>query len=97
MGNRSTEKLVAALREARAPAALVARAEAGEFHDFDSQSATPIIDLVNICRTYGLHSIVSRAISGEFDATREESEAWARSPEGQETIRQLSGEGPDAD
>jgi hypothetical protein len=30
-----------------------------------------------------------RAIEGDFDATREESEAWAASPEGQETMRKL--------
>jgi len=28
-------------------------------------------------------------IDGEFDASKEESDAWAASPEGQETFRQL--------
>jgi hypothetical protein len=28
-------------------------------------------------------------VNGDFDATKEESDAWAASPEGQETFRQL--------
>lgn len=37
-----------------------------------------------------LAAMVSRVIDGDFDATREESDEWARSPEGQETFRQLA-------
>ena len=42
-----------------------------------SQSAVAILNLRQ------------RAINGEFDGTTEESEAWAASPEGQNTMRQL--------
>lgn len=91
----STEKLVAALEEAGAPAALVERARRNEFHDFKSESPTPISDLVNACREAGLQgglrNVVARAIGGEFDATKEESDEWARSPEGQDTFGRLIG------
>ncbi len=36
-----------------------------------------------------LRQLAQRVLDGEFDATREESDAWAASPEGQETFRQL--------
>lgn len=78
MGDRSTEKLVAALKEASAPADLVIRAVGGAFHDYKSESATPIIDLVRECERRGLYRIARLAREGEFDATREESDEWAR-------------------
>lgn len=89
MGDRSTDKLVAALREAGASAPLIAQAESGAFHDYESQSATPIVDLVQECRRHGLEDIAQRAIAGEFDATKEESDEWARSAEGQLTLSEL--------
>jgi hypothetical protein len=36
-----------------------------------------------------LAALTARVIGGEFDATREESDAWAASPEGQETMKLL--------
>lgn len=77
MGGRSTDRLVQALRVAGAPAHLVQLALADAFHDFGSASATPITDLVRECRRHGLDDIAQRAMAGEFDATREEADAWA--------------------
>jgi hypothetical protein len=37
-----------------------------------------------------IEAIVAAAINGEFDATREESAAWERSPDGQEALRMLA-------
>jgi hypothetical protein len=94
---RSTEKLVHALREAGAPADLITRAEANEFHDYKSQSATPCLDLnralttviqstPETAYTYAfltkMRALRSKAQNGEFDATKEESDEWAASPEG---------------
>lgn len=35
------------------------------------------------------YSIAEGVLNGEWDATREESEAWAKSPDGQATFRDL--------
>jgi hypothetical protein len=90
MGNRSTDKLVAALQEAGAPADMVIRATGGAFHDFESRSATPIVDLVRECTRLGLHGVAERARNGDFDATREESDRWMKSGEGIAAMRVLS-------
>jgi hypothetical protein len=64
-------------------------ARLGEYDDFESESATPIADLVRDLRAKGEDDLARRAIDGEWDATPEESEAWAASPEGRETIGKL--------
>jgi hypothetical protein len=87
MGARSTDRLVAALREAGAPPALVAQAESDAFHDFRSASATPISDLVSACELVGLRGIADRARDGEFDAGSAEADEWAASPEGRDALR----------
>jgi len=70
------ERLAKALQEAGAPDQMVADAIAGKFDDFESDEALPIVHLVGTCRRYGLMDIASRAMSGEFDATKEEADAW---------------------
>lgn len=94
-----TEKLVAALRAAGAPPALIARAERNEFHDFKSQSATPCIDLAQALAeamladmgNAALERVRKDAMDGAFDASKEESDEWAASPEGRATIAELGG------
>lgn len=76
---KTKEKLALALEAAGAPSGMVRDARAGRFDDFESPSATPTIDLVELAMQYGLHEIARRAREGEFDCTREESEAWASS------------------
>jgi hypothetical protein len=39
-----------------------------------------------------LHSIADRLANGEFDASKEESDEWARSPSGQAIAAELSPE-----
>lgn len=90
--NKTTEKLVAALREAGASEAMIRKAEAAQYDDFLSDSAMPINDLVIAARAEGLAQIADRAINGDFDATKEESDAWAASEDGQATFRDLLGE-----
>ena len=89
MGHRSTDKLVEALVVAGAPASLVEKARAEGFHDFKGKSATPIIDLVRACRAAGLEELAKRAMNGDFDATKAESDEWAESSDGQTTFRKL--------
>lgn len=61
------EKLVAALHEAKAPTVMLACAARGGYDDFESDSATPISDLVRDARAFGLRDIARRAMNGEFD------------------------------
>lgn len=70
------EKLAKAMEDAGCPESLIARARGGEFDDFESPSATPIIRLVRALSELGYTPLATRAMNGEFDATREEAEAW---------------------
>lgn len=67
-----------ALRRAVAPEAMIKKAEANGYNDFLSDSETPISDLVRDCRAAGLTGIMNQAMNGDFDATSEESQAWAK-------------------
>lgn len=69
-------RLARVLRESGAPEEMVRRAVRGAYDDYDSLSATPIMDLVRDCQHHNLTDIAKRAMNGEFDATREEGEAW---------------------
>lgn len=71
---------------------LAERAATGEFGDYADTHVCPITELHRLCRQYGLHSLADRVADGEFDASREESDEWARSPSGQEIAKELSPE-----
>lgn len=85
----TAERLAVALEQADAPAAMVARAKAGYYDDYRSPLALPITQLVNDARDAGLPGIVWRAMNGDFDATKAESDAWAKSEDGQAAFRDL--------
>jgi hypothetical protein len=91
MSMTSKDKLADALAETGDPALaeMAARARDGYYSDFDSPLALPIMQLVKDLRAAGHHALAGRAADGEFDATAEESRAWAESPEGQEAFRML--------
>jgi hypothetical protein len=86
---KTKEKLAVALEKERAPRSMIVRAREGYYDDFLSPLAMPIHQLVSDVRKYNLTRIAKRAMNGDFDATKEESDAWAASDEGQETIRDL--------
>ena len=69
---------------------LADRAAAGEFADYGDAHTCPITECHRLCRQYGLHSIADRLANGEFDASAEESDEWARSTSGQEIAKELS-------
>lgn len=98
----TTVKLARALAEIPGvPRDMIQRAIEGYYHDFMSPLAMPEHQLVADLRELAslpatprdsrprLRDMAQRVIDGEFDASSEESEEWARSPEGQETFRQL--------
>ena len=51
-------------------------ARAGRYDDFESESATPMMDLVHDLQALGRNDLAARAINGEFDSTKEEAEEW---------------------
>lgn len=71
---------------------MAAKAREGYYHDFLSPLDTPCMQLVNDLAAVGTAAamaIRARAIDGEFDASAEESKAWADSPEGREAFGML--------
>ena len=69
------QKLANVLDGAKLPD-LAAEARAGRFDDFESESLTPIVDLVKSLESAGRQDLADRARNGEWDGTREEAEAW---------------------
>jgi len=80
------------------------RAATGYYHDFLSPLDFPEMALldelrgeiekcIEPSRQTEMMRLSMRCMTGEFDATAEESEDWAKSPEGQETFGKLLGEG----
>lgn len=53
-----------------------AAARSGHYDDFESDLATPIIQLVADLRGAGREDLATRAMEGEWDGTKEESKAW---------------------
>jgi hypothetical protein len=67
-------------------------AATGYYHDFLSPLALPEITLAHDlaqANTPQALALRRRVINGEFDATKEESDEWAKSPEGQATFARL--------
>ncbi len=98
---RTRDKLAAELRKIAAIAspenaakyeAFAKRAETGEFDDYADTCVCPITQLYSELTAAGFTKFASRVANGEFDATREESDEWARSPSGQDAAKQLSPE-----
>jgi hypothetical protein len=86
------DMLAHALRDAGLNA-MADLAATGYYHDFLSPLALPEIvlaDDLSRANTPEALALRRRVIHGEFDASREESEAWAGSPEGQEAFKSLS-------
>jgi hypothetical protein len=69
---------------------MVERARRDYYHDFMSPLAMPQMQLRTEALAAGLLSIAKGVEQGEWDATKEESDAWARSPEGQAAFRELT-------
>jgi hypothetical protein len=72
------EKLVIALTSSDAPIRMIKAAESGRYDDFKSNSETPIMDLVSDLQKLGLHDLAQRAMDGEFDASQQEADDWAK-------------------
>lgn len=73
---KTKERLAAELEKANAPEWMIKNARNGQYDDFESSSGSPIMQLVSDCSKVGLTELAIRAADGEFDATKEEAEAW---------------------
>jgi hypothetical protein len=72
--------------------AFAKRAATGEFDDYSDTYLCPITQLHHELMEAGLTKFATRVAKGEFDATKEESDEWTRSPAGQEAFAMLSPE-----
>jgi len=72
----STKEKLAQVLHAAGLFDLEALARLGRFDDFESESATPIVDLVVALEKANQHALAERARNGEFDASKEEAEKW---------------------
>jgi hypothetical protein len=97
------DMLAAALREVGLET-MAAKAEKGFYHDFMSPLATPALQLLydlgeqavgsrdqNRCKV--IMALRKRVMDGEFDASEEESDAWASSEEAQRIFDELVSSG----
>lgn len=89
MTEPTTERLARALEAVDAPAEMITRARAGYYDDYKSPLAMPETQLLADARAAGLETIAQGVLNGEWDATKEESDAWAASPDGQATFAEL--------
>lgn len=72
----STDVLVEDLLAAQAPDFMLSKAREGQYNDYLSQSATPIMDLVHDAVEANLRAIADQAQTGKYDATQAEASAW---------------------
>jgi len=102
VSEHTTARLARALSEVPGvPAEMITRAIDGYYHDYQSPLAFPqmqlVKDLLDLARTPAtpatsrplLRALAGGVKAGDFDASAEEADDWAASPEGQETFRLL--------
>lgn len=93
------DKLAEALRAAGL-SGMAEKAAEGYYHDYLSPLDAPCIQLATDLNQFArapsnprraeAQALLERHIAGEFDATPEESEAWANSPEGRQALAMLT-------
>lgn len=107
MTEHTTVKLARALKAIPGvPPEMIARARDGYYHDFLSPLDTPVMQLIADLRELAdrpatprtsrplLRALAKAVTDGQYDASKEESDEWVRSPEGQETMAAaLAGDG----
>lgn len=71
---------------------MIRRARRNKYHDFLSDNALNSIALVQHLDRLGYKDLAENAKQGKYDATREESDEWAKTPEGQATFAEFGGE-----
>lgn len=72
--------------------ALARRAETGEFDDYGTVHVCGPTALYHELLVAGFTKFAKRVLDGEFDASIEESDAWANSAEGREAMKDFTPE-----
>lgn len=68
---------------------VIFRAKSDYYHDFFGEPALPEVELYNFFMATGHIKLAERVKNGDFDATKEESDEWARSEEGQSIFKSI--------
>ena len=68
------------------------KARTGYYHDYLSPLAMPSVQLLNDLKKHGKTQLIKRHMNGEFDASPEESDDWAKSDEGKAIASELGPE-----
>lgn len=87
-----TKDILAAELEKAGLPEMAAKAATGYYHDFLSPLETPCLQLAADLAKAGTPKALAlraRHMNGEFDASLEESDEWAASPDGQAAMRML--------
>ena len=87
-----TKDILAAISSRPAVVNSAAKAATGYYHDFLSPLAMPCQQLAADLAKVGTPAAMAlraRHINGEFDATKEESDEWAASPDGKDAFARL--------
>lgn len=101
MSELTRDRLAAELRKVAVKAtatnasryeAFAKRAETGEFDDYGTAHVCGPTALYHELLAAGFTKFANRVANGEFDATKEESDAWANSPEGRQAMKDFSPE-----
>lgn len=74
---------------------MAAKARTGYYHDFLSPLPAPCMQLLSDLEMVGTPeaaALIARHLDGEFDASLEESSEWARSADGQGSMKRLLSE-----
>ena len=88
----TTEKLALALEEANLPE-MAKAARQGFYHNYLSPLPAPCLQLEADLRsqhTDAAEKVRLLHLNGEFDATKDESDAWAESPDGKAVFAELT-------
>lgn len=75
MTEPTKHRLAAVLRE-RGLLDMALKAAQGVYDDYESELATPCVQLVTDLKAAGANDLAARAMNGEWDGTTAESEAW---------------------
>lgn len=88
-GEATTDFLARILTDLNAPGWMVSYARDGHYDDFKSPLVMPEHQLHSDAKANGLPQVAAWVEVGVFDSTRDESAAWAQSPDGRATMNEL--------
>ncbi len=69
--------------------AMADKAAEGYYHDYLSPLALPASQLMDDLKAAGADDLIKRHLNGDFDATFDEADEWAKSEEGSEMLRRF--------